>query len=79
MENWSYRAREFWLRHSREIKRYGFCLALVLSGVIQRSFAPAWLGLGGAAVMWAYDNWGRPWAERGRLVMNRKKSNSPQA
>ena len=75
MENWSYRAREIWLLHNREIKRYGCCAALVISGLYLGRYAGAWIGLGAALVMWSFDRWGQPWAERGRIAMERKKSN----
>jgi hypothetical protein len=79
MEDWSYRTKELWQLHKREIKRYGCCVALVFAGVSQGCYAAAWIGLGAALVMWAFDRWGRPWAERGRMIMNRKKSDSPHA
>lgn len=70
MENWSYRIREIWSLHKREIKRYGLCAWLVIVGVLHPYYVLAWTGVIAAAVMWAFDRWGRPWAERGKQIMN---------
>ena len=70
MENWSYRIRELWTLHKREIKRYGFCALLVWVGLMQAKYLAAWIGLGAALAMFAFDRWGRPWAERGKKVIS---------
>jgi hypothetical protein len=69
MENWSYKIRELWTLHKREIKRYGFCALLVFAGFTRASYRVAWIGVIIAAVMFCFDRWGRPWAERGKQVL----------
>jgi hypothetical protein len=74
MGNWSYRIREIWQLHKREIKKYGLCAWALIIGIWTRTYALAWVGLGAAIIMYAYDRWGRPWAERGRIIMGGKKT-----
>jgi hypothetical protein len=73
MENWLYRTKELWLLNKREIKRYGLCGLVVIAGFKESTPAAVLIGLGIALVMWAYDHWGRPWAERGRLAIQAKE------
>ena len=70
MENWSYRIRELWILHKREIKCYGVCAWFVIIGVGTGWWPGAWAGLIAATVIYAFDRWGRPWAERGKQVLN---------
>ena len=77
MENWSSSLKEFYLLNKREIKRYGICALLVAAGLNSRDYVIAWLGLGAAIIMFAFDRWGRPYAERGKEIMNRNKPKPP--
>jgi hypothetical protein len=72
MENWSYRIREFWLLNHREIKRYGLCVWMVFVGLLQSVHPLAWFGLGAGIVMWAFDRWGRPYAELGKQKLSER-------
>jgi len=74
MESFIYRIKELWILHKREIKRYGVCVLLVYAGIWHHTLLPGLIGVGAAAVMWCYDRWGRPWAERGKQVLNGNKS-----
>lgn len=74
MENWSYRLREFCGSHRRDIKRYGLCALLFIVALLQRVWVVAWGSLLAAAVIHAYDRWGAPYAERGRLVIKGRNS-----
>jgi hypothetical protein len=76
MGSWSYRARELWQLHKREIKRYGICAWIVIIGVVREKYFLAWLGLGAAVAMYCYDRWGKPWEERGRILMGGKKTDN---
>jgi hypothetical protein len=73
MESWSYRVRAFWEQHGRECKRYGLCALVVLAGLRREVPAAILLGLSLALLLWAYDQWGIKWAERGRRVMEEKR------
>ena len=75
MENWLSTIREIWLLHGRDIKRYGLCLWCLIVGLARDRIYLAWLGLAAALCMFAYDRWGQPWAERGRLLL---KSSNPK-
>jgi hypothetical protein len=74
MENWSYRIRELWILHQREIKRYSLCAVAFISGVTYPWWPSAVLGVLAAAAMYSHDRWGRPWAERGRQVLKGTQS-----
>lgn len=74
MENWSYRIREFWLLNKHDIKRYGVCVWMVLVGMLKAVYPLAWFGLGATFVMWAFDRWGRPYAELGKQMMKDRHS-----
>jgi hypothetical protein len=69
MENWSYRIREIWLLHKREIKRYGLCAIGFITAVTHSWWPGAAFCVLAAAAMYAYDRWGGPWAERGRTAI----------
>jgi len=69
MENWLYKAKECWQLHQREIKRYGLCSLLVVAGLKQSAPFAVIIAVVIALVMWSYDRWGQPWAERGRIWM----------
>ena len=69
MGNFSYRIRELWTLHNREIKRYGVCALLVYAGIWHSSLLAGGIGVGAALVMWCFDRWGRPWAERGKAFL----------
>jgi len=73
MESWLYRIREIWTLHKKEIKRYGACAWFVIIGVATGWWAGAWAGLFAATLIYAFDRWGRPWAERGREVLGQKQ------
>jgi hypothetical protein len=46
----------------------------LIVGVGTKTYVLAWVGLGAAIVMYVYDRWGRPWAERGRIIMGGNKT-----
>jgi hypothetical protein len=69
MENWSYRIRELWTLHQREIKRYGLCAIGFVSSVTHPWWPGAAFCVLAAGAMYAYDRWGEPWAERGRKAI----------
>jgi len=77
MENWSSTLRELWLLHKREIKRYGLCALVLIAGLNSHDYAVAWMGLIIAVVLYAYDRWGQPYAERGKEIMKRNKPKGP--
>ena len=79
MENWSYRLREFWSQNKREIVRYGICGWMILLGLLQSLPGISLAGLGAALVMLAYDRWGRPWAERGKAVIEQRAKEKKQS
>jgi hypothetical protein len=74
MESFLYKIKELWILHNREIKRYGVCALLVYASIWHRSLLAGLIGVGAALVMWCYDRWGRPWAERGKEFL---KGNQP--
>jgi hypothetical protein len=73
MELWLYKIKEFWLLNKRELKRYGLCALVIWTGFRQSVPVVVILGFIMALIMWAYDTWGRTWAERGRLVAEEKR------
>lgn len=75
MGSWSYRARELWQLHKREIKRYGICAWILIIGVIREKWFLAWGALGAAAVMYCYDRWWKPWADRVLAAAGKKTDN----
>lgn len=74
MGSWSYRTRELWQLHKREIKKYGVCAWFLIAGLSSGTYILAWAGLIGAVVMYCFDRWGKPWAERGRVLMEGNKT-----
>lgn len=69
MESWLYRIKELWILHKREIIRYSVCAWFVIIGVATAWWPGAWGGLVAAALIYAFDRWGRPFAERGRTIL----------
>ena len=47
---------------------------MVLVGMLKAVYPLAWFGLGAAFVMWAFDRWGRPYAELGKQMMKDRHS-----
>ena len=66
MENWLYNLKEIWLLHKTSIKRYGTCVACMLSGLYKHSQILLWAGFAAIFVIYAAQRWGEKYAERGR-------------
>lgn len=74
MGSFIYRLKEIWAQHKREITRYAICAWFIFIGLVQSQYTLVWAGFGAAVLMYAFDRWGRPWAERGKMLI---KGNKP--
>lgn len=79
MEDWSYKIREWWAAHRRNILRYGFCGLGCIAGLKRGAWLLVWLSLGAAAIMHCYDRFnGEYWRQRGAGVLGAgKKKDAP--
>lgn len=81
MDDLLYRIKEWWTLHQRNAKRYGVCALLIVLGLRNGAWAPAWIGLGAAFCMFCYDRFnGEYWRQRGAQVLGQdKKDRNPPA
>lgn len=65
--------RDFYHRHPREVRRYGFMALLAAAALAKGNFTLFGLCLAAAPALHALDRWGEPWRRRGEELLKKRK------